>query len=151
MVTTRTARMMTRYNAWSNKVWFDAIAALPPGEATKERKGLFKNMVHTLNHYLPFLTMSSDSGERSVSFDESWSQSRSAQAITRHSLLYLQTIEKAEELVSRFVAPWLAVLWGCLRKSLLLHCERCIEIDLRGLHRLMSEPQCDHRTFSACL
>lgn len=106
---------------------------------------------HTFRHYLPFLTMSSNSGERSVSFEESWSRSRSAQAITRHSLLYLQTIEKAEELVSRFVAPWLAVPWGCLRKSLLLHCERCIEIDLRGFHRLMSEPQRNHRTFSACL
>jgi uncharacterized damage-inducible protein DinB len=50
MITPRTARMMTRYNAWSNRLWFDAIAALPPGEATKERKSLFKNMVHTLNH-----------------------------------------------------------------------------------------------------
>ena len=50
MITTRGARMLTRYNAWSNKIWFDAIAALPPGEATKERRSLFKNMVHTLNH-----------------------------------------------------------------------------------------------------
>ena len=46
----RTARMLTRYNAWSNQVMFDAVAALPAGEATKERKSLFKNMVHTLNH-----------------------------------------------------------------------------------------------------
>jgi uncharacterized damage-inducible protein DinB len=44
------ARMLARYNAWSNKVMFDAVAALPAGEATKERKSLFKNMVHTLNH-----------------------------------------------------------------------------------------------------
>lgn len=50
MISTRAARMLTRYNAWSNKVWFDAIAALPPGEATKERGSQFKNMVHTLNH-----------------------------------------------------------------------------------------------------
>ncbi len=50
MISTRAARMLTRYNAWSNKAWFDAIAALPPGEAVKERKSLFKNMVHTLNH-----------------------------------------------------------------------------------------------------
>lgn len=50
MITTKTARMMTRYNTWSNKVWFDAIAALPPGEDVKERKSLFKNMVHTMNH-----------------------------------------------------------------------------------------------------
>jgi uncharacterized damage-inducible protein DinB len=42
--------MLTRYNAWSNRLMFDAVAALPPGEAVKERKSLFKNMVHTLNH-----------------------------------------------------------------------------------------------------
>jgi uncharacterized damage-inducible protein DinB len=42
--------MLTRYNAWSNRLMYDAVAALPPGEAVKERKSLFKNMVHTLNH-----------------------------------------------------------------------------------------------------
>ena len=47
---TRNARMLTRYNAWSNKLMFDAVAALPAGEAVKERKSLFKNMLHTLNH-----------------------------------------------------------------------------------------------------
>ncbi len=50
MITTQTARMLTRYNAWSNKLMFDAVAALPAGEATKPRQSLFKNMVHTLNH-----------------------------------------------------------------------------------------------------
>jgi len=50
MITTATARMLTRYNAWSNKLMYDAVAALPQGEATKERKSLFKNIVHTLNH-----------------------------------------------------------------------------------------------------
>jgi uncharacterized damage-inducible protein DinB len=50
VITTDTARMLTRYNAWSNKLMFDAVAALPPGEATKERRSLFKNIVHTLNH-----------------------------------------------------------------------------------------------------
>lgn len=44
------ARMLTRYNEWSNKLMFDAVAALPAGEDVKERKSLFKNMVHTLNH-----------------------------------------------------------------------------------------------------
>lgn len=47
---TRSARTLTRYNAWGNKLIFDAVAALPPGEATKPRQGLFKNMVHMLNH-----------------------------------------------------------------------------------------------------
>ena len=50
MTTPDTARMLARYNAWANKLTFDAVAALPQGEATRERKSLFKNMVHTLNH-----------------------------------------------------------------------------------------------------
>ena len=50
MITVDTARMLTRYNAWSNRLMFDAVAALPPGEATKERRSLFRNIVHTLNH-----------------------------------------------------------------------------------------------------
>jgi len=47
---TDTIRMMARYNAWSNQTMFDAVAALPAGEAEKPRTSLFKNMVHTLNH-----------------------------------------------------------------------------------------------------
>jgi uncharacterized damage-inducible protein DinB len=43
-------RMLTRYNAWANGLIFDAVAALPPGEAERPRKSLFKNMVHMLNH-----------------------------------------------------------------------------------------------------
>jgi uncharacterized damage-inducible protein DinB len=50
MTTTHTIQMLTRYNAWANKVIFEAIAVLPGGEATKERPTLFKNMVNTLNH-----------------------------------------------------------------------------------------------------
>jgi uncharacterized damage-inducible protein DinB len=50
VVTTRTARMLARYNAWANRLMFDAAAALPAGEAVKERVSLFRNIVHTLNH-----------------------------------------------------------------------------------------------------
>lgn len=50
MIGNDTARMLARYNAWANQLTFDAVAALPEGEATKERKSLFKNMVHSLNH-----------------------------------------------------------------------------------------------------
>ena len=50
MTDIRMARMLTRYNAWANQQIFDAVAALPAGEAVKERQTLFKNMVHTLNH-----------------------------------------------------------------------------------------------------
>ena len=44
------ARMLARYNAWANRLIFDAVAQLPAGEATRERRTLFRNMVHTLNH-----------------------------------------------------------------------------------------------------
>jgi uncharacterized damage-inducible protein DinB len=44
------ARTLTRYNAWANERIFEAVAALPEGEATKPRASVFKNMVHTLNH-----------------------------------------------------------------------------------------------------
>ncbi len=47
---TQTIRMLARYNAWANKTMFNAVFALPSGEATKERPTLFKNMVNTLNH-----------------------------------------------------------------------------------------------------
>ena len=43
-------RLLARYNAWANQRIFDAVAALPPGEAEKPRQGLFQNMVHMLNH-----------------------------------------------------------------------------------------------------
>ena len=46
----RHAATLARYNAWANRLIFDAVAALPAGEATKQRQTLFKNMVHTLNH-----------------------------------------------------------------------------------------------------
>jgi len=50
VITTRTAAMLAHYNAWANRLIFDAVAELPAGEAARERKSLFKNMVHTLNH-----------------------------------------------------------------------------------------------------
>ena len=46
----RQALMLARYNAWANRMIFDAVAALPPGEATKPRQSVFKSIVHTLNH-----------------------------------------------------------------------------------------------------
>jgi uncharacterized damage-inducible protein DinB len=50
MITKSTASMLARYNEWANRVMFDAVAALPPGEAEKPRTSLFRNMVHSLNH-----------------------------------------------------------------------------------------------------
>lgn len=50
MLNAGTARMLTRYTAWSNKLMFDAVAALPAGEAEKPHASPFQSMVHTLNH-----------------------------------------------------------------------------------------------------
>ncbi len=50
MTMLRTVRTLTRYNAWANERIFDAVANLPADEATRLRRSLFDNMVHTLNH-----------------------------------------------------------------------------------------------------
>ena len=49
-MTSSDARTLTRYNAWANELIFVAVAALPEGEATRPRRSVFRNMVHTLNH-----------------------------------------------------------------------------------------------------
>jgi uncharacterized damage-inducible protein DinB len=46
----RDARILARYNAWANKLIFEAVAWLPEGEALKPRQTLFRNIVHMLNH-----------------------------------------------------------------------------------------------------
>jgi uncharacterized damage-inducible protein DinB len=50
MIDTAAARTLMRYNAWANRALFDAVAALPPAEPTRERATLFGTMVGTLNH-----------------------------------------------------------------------------------------------------
>lgn|ERR1700683_3806291 len=50
MIDTQTVKMLAQYKAWADKVMFDGVAALPPGEANKERKTLFKTIIGTLNH-----------------------------------------------------------------------------------------------------
>ena len=50
MIDTQTVKMLAQYKAWADKVMFDGVAALPPGEAEKERKTLFKSIIGTLNH-----------------------------------------------------------------------------------------------------
>jgi uncharacterized damage-inducible protein DinB len=43
-------RTLTRYKAWADRKILDAVADLPEEEALKPRPGVFRNMVHTLNH-----------------------------------------------------------------------------------------------------
>ena len=44
------AAFLPRYRMWADERTFGAVAALPPGEADKERPTLFKSMIGTLNH-----------------------------------------------------------------------------------------------------
>jgi uncharacterized damage-inducible protein DinB len=50
MINARTARMLADYKQWANRRLFDNLAQLPPGEVEKQRAGIFKNMIGTLNH-----------------------------------------------------------------------------------------------------
>ncbi|MGL5941870.1 MAG: DinB family protein [Waterburya sp.] len=50
MVFSETIKRLTGYKGWANEITFSAIKSLPEGEATKERKTRYKNMVYTLNH-----------------------------------------------------------------------------------------------------
>jgi uncharacterized damage-inducible protein DinB len=50
MTTLADCRMLTRYKAWADRLIFDAVAALPEGEATRPRQSVFKSLLHTLNH-----------------------------------------------------------------------------------------------------
>lgn len=50
MSLTETVQRLTGYKAWANELTFSAVKSLQEGEATKERKTRYKNMVYTLNH-----------------------------------------------------------------------------------------------------
>ncbi len=44
------ARLLARYKTWADRLTFEAVAALPAGEAERGRPTLFKSIVGTLNH-----------------------------------------------------------------------------------------------------
>ncbi|HEV2443865.1 MAG TPA: DinB family protein [Steroidobacteraceae bacterium] len=44
------AQTLARYKAWADDLTLGAVAALPPGEAARERATLFKSIIGTLNH-----------------------------------------------------------------------------------------------------
>src|SRR4051794_31703246 len=50
MIDLNNARLLARYRLWADQLTFDAVAALPPGEAAKERPTLFKTIIGRLNH-----------------------------------------------------------------------------------------------------
>ncbi len=50
MTNVHQVRTLARNRMWADQLTFDAVAALPPGEAAKRRPTLFKTMIGTLNH-----------------------------------------------------------------------------------------------------
>jgi len=56
--------------------------------------------LHVLRHYLPFLTMSSDIGQRSAEADKIESQRGRTERTTRHSLVPLKAVKEPEELIA---------------------------------------------------
>src|SRR5208282_1610085 len=50
MISSRSARMLARYNAWADKVLFEAIVGLPADEAQNGPPPWFKPMLQQLNH-----------------------------------------------------------------------------------------------------
>ncbi len=50
MVDLRIVRLLASYRMWADQLTFDAVAALPPGEAAKQRPTPLKSIIGTLNH-----------------------------------------------------------------------------------------------------
>ena len=50
MVDPEGAQALARYKSWADNLTLNAVAALPPGEAARERPTLFKSIIGTLNH-----------------------------------------------------------------------------------------------------
>ena len=44
------AKSLARYKTWADNLTLSAVAALPAGEAARERQTLFKSIIGTLNH-----------------------------------------------------------------------------------------------------
>jgi uncharacterized damage-inducible protein DinB len=50
MMDPEAAVALARYKSWADRLTLAAVAALPPGEAARERPTLFKSIIGTLNH-----------------------------------------------------------------------------------------------------
>ena len=91
------ARLLARYRLWADQLTFDAVAALPPGEAEKERPTLFKTMIGTLNHnYLIDLVWQAHLEGRDHGF-----QARNI--VLHHDLAELW---KAQQAINRWYIDW---------------------------------------------
>jgi uncharacterized damage-inducible protein DinB len=91
------ARLLARYRMWADHLTFDAIAALPPGEAEKERPTLFKTMIGTLNHnYLIDLVWQAHLEGRDHGFQ--------ARNVVQHAAL--PDLWKAQQVINQWYIDW---------------------------------------------
>lgn len=77
--------------------------------------------LHAFRHYVWFLTMSSDIGQRPVQVGRSRSKRRFGEPIAQHSLLALQAVEEPEELIAGVLTSRSAIKRCRPGESLLLH------------------------------
>ncbi|MFO1084736.1 MAG: DinB family protein [Reyranellaceae bacterium] len=97
MNTLRNAHLLARYRQWADQLTFDAVAALPTGEATKERPTLFKTMIGTLNHnYLIDLVWQAHLEGRDHGFQ------------ARNTMLHqdLAALWQAQQAINRWYIDW---------------------------------------------
>jgi hypothetical protein len=120
------------------------------GEYVEHAAHIREASAHWLRHYVPFLTMSGNVDRLPRS---PWYCGLRSDVPGQSPDIFpaLQAIQEVEKLVCRPVASLLAAGRRCLRKSFLLHRECRFDIDLRGFHGFMSEPQRNHRTTNARL
>jgi hypothetical protein len=59
----------------------------------------------------------------------------------RPSTALLEAFEEGEQGIVWTITPGRAVCWGCLVECLLFELEAGVEIDLGGLHRLVTKPK----------
>jgi site-specific recombinase XerD len=106
---------------------------------------------HVLRHYLSFLTMSGDVRQQTVPVGDA--EKRAGPRPISPDIVFrsLQAVEKSQELITGAVPGRAALRRAGLGERLFLHRQGCLQIDLRGLHGLMAEPQRDDRAIDTCL
>lgn len=97
MIDVDAARLLARYRMWADRLTFDAVAALPPGEAARRRPTPLGTMIGTLNHtYLMDLVWRAHLEGREHGF------------VARDLVLHEELAElwRAQQAIGRWYADW---------------------------------------------
>jgi uncharacterized damage-inducible protein DinB len=97
MVDPQSARELTRYRMWADRLTFDAVAALPPQQLVKRRPTPLKTMIGTLNHiYLVDLIWQAHLEDRDHGFE-------ARDLVLHEGLLELQ---RAQRSINQWYVDW---------------------------------------------